>query len=180
MARLPARETGGSSFENSYDERHHDYGLAPQDIRHRLVVSYIYDLPFGYGKRFVNHSNVADAVIGGWSVDGVTAFQAGSPVAMYQTCNRANTDSGTARPDVVGNWRLSTDRSDTAKSTEYFNTAAFVNVCPDLNGPGPFSFLADRTELCDRAWSARLGPRHFPQISIEGRCDLAAVPSGVL
>jgi hypothetical protein len=129
----------GFTFENSYDHRH-DYGLAAQDIRHRLVVSYVYDLPFGRGRQFVNQSRVADAVIGGWSLNGVTAWQSGSPVSIYQTCNRANTDSGNARPDVVGDWHLSNDRSSSERVAEYFNTAAFVNVCPDLSGPGPFAF----------------------------------------
>jgi len=130
----------GFTFENSADQRHHDYGLAPQDIRHRVVVSYIYDLPFGRGKEMLSTSRLADAVVGGWSVDGVTAWQGGSPVSMYQDCNRANTDAGTARPDVIGDWHLSSSRSDARKVAEYFNTAAFVNVCPDTNGPGPFSF----------------------------------------
>jgi hypothetical protein len=130
----------GSTFEDSYDERNHDYGLAAQDIRQRLVVSYIYELPFGHGKALLNQSRLADAVVGGWSVNGVTALQSGSPVPMYQTCNRANTDAGNARPDVVGDWHLSSGRADIEKVREYFNTAAFVNVCPDLSGPGPFSF----------------------------------------
>lgn len=129
----------GFTFEDSNDPKH-DYGLAAQDIRHRLVVSYIYDLPFGRGKKFLSQSGLANAVVGGWSVNGITALQSGSPVAMAQTCNRANTNAGTARPDVVGNWQLSTGRSDAQKVAEYFNTAAFVNVCPDLTGPGPFSF----------------------------------------
>ena len=97
----------GFIYENSNDPRQ-SYGLAAQDIRQRLVVSYIYDLPFGRDKKFLNGSKVADAVVGGWSVDGVTAFQSGSPVPMYQTCDRANTDAGTPRPDVVGDWHLAT------------------------------------------------------------------------
>ncbi len=129
----------GFIYENSYDPRQ-SYGLAAQDIRNRLVVSYIYDLPFGRDKKFLNGSKVADAVVGGWSVDGVTALQSGSPIAMYQICNRANTDAGTPRPDVVGDWHLSNSRSDVQKIAEYFNTAAFVNVCPDpVNGPFSFS-----------------------------------------
>ena len=129
----------GFIYENSADPKQ-SYGLAAQDIRQRLVISYIYDLPFGRGKKFLGQSKVADAVVGGWSVNGVTALQSGSPFPMYQDCNRANTDAGTPRPDVVGNWRLSNSRSDAQKVAEYFNTAAFVNVCPDLTGPGPFSF----------------------------------------
>jgi hypothetical protein len=129
----------GFTFENSYDHRH-DYGLGGQDIRHRLVASYVYELPFGRGKQFLNQSKLADAVIGGWSLNGVTAWQSGSPVSIYQACNRANTDAGNARPDVIGDWRMSGGRSDAQKVAEFFNTDAFVNVCPDLSGPGPFSF----------------------------------------
>jgi hypothetical protein len=118
--------------------RHADRGLAAQDVRHRLVVSYVYELPVGRGKRFLNRGGAFDAVLGGWQVNGVTTYQTGSPLFITQACNRSNTDVGDSRPDVVGNPKLPDGRSSGDQVNEFFNTSAFVNVCPGENGPFTF------------------------------------------
>jgi hypothetical protein len=115
--------------------RRGDRGLAAQDIRHRFVVSYVYQLPFGKGRPFLNQGGVADVILGGWQLNGVTTYQSGSPILVDQACNRANSDSGDARPDVVGNPKLDSGRPSGQLVNEFFNTAAFVNYCPGPNGP---------------------------------------------
>jgi hypothetical protein len=116
-----------------------DYGLALQDARHRFVLSYIYELPLGKGHRFAS-SGITSAILGGFQLGGITTFQSGNPVFINQTCNRANTTSGVMRPDVVGRWKLDPHRPSSELVREFFNTSAFVNVCPDLTGPGPFTY----------------------------------------
>lgn len=118
--------------------RHADRGLAAQDIRQRFVVSYVYELPFGHGKRLLSRGGAPAAVLGGWQVNGVTAYQTGSPLFVTQACNRANTDAGAARPDVAGNPRLPGGRSSGEQVSEFFETSAFVNVCPGEEGPFTF------------------------------------------
>lgn len=124
----------GFTFQDSYN-RAADRGLASQDSRHRLVVSYVYELPFGRGKRYLNRGGFVDQALGGWQVNGISSFQAGLPVFITQDCNRANTDAGNARPDVVGNWRLDPARPHGQVISEFFNPNAFLNVCPSANGP---------------------------------------------
>jgi len=124
----------GFTFQDSYD-RAADRGLASQDTRNRLVISYVYELPFGKGKRFLNGGGFADRALGGWQVNGISSFQSGLPVFVTQDCNRANSDIGAARPDLVGNWRLNSSRPDGQIVAEDFNTSAFLNVCPGPNGP---------------------------------------------
>lgn len=116
-----------------------DYGLSLQDARHRFVVSYIYELPLGRDHRFAS-GPVGNAILGGWQINGITTFQSGNPVFVNQACNRANTNGGSPRPDVVASWQLDTGRPSSQLVSEFFNTAAFVNVCPNLAGPGPFTF----------------------------------------
>jgi hypothetical protein len=116
-----------------------DYGLALQDARHRFVISYIYQIPLGRGHRYAD-AGAPNAILGGWQVGGITTFQSGNPVFIYQACNRANTNSGSLRPDLVGPWKLDTSRPSGELVSEWFNTSAFVNVCPDLSGPGPFTY----------------------------------------
>jgi hypothetical protein len=54
-----------------------DKGSSDFDIRQRFVTSLIYELPFGRGKRFLSDSGVANAILGGWQVNGIFVFQSG-------------------------------------------------------------------------------------------------------
>jgi hypothetical protein len=46
-------------------------------IDHALKFNYIYELPFGQGKRFMNNGGWMDMVFGGWSTDGIVRIQSG-------------------------------------------------------------------------------------------------------
>ena len=49
------------------------------DARHRAVVSLIYDLPFGRGRRFgAQMSRLVDAGAGGWTITTIGTFQTGA------------------------------------------------------------------------------------------------------
>ena len=57
--------------------------LSSQDISQRLVISYVLDLPFGRGKRFLSDVHgIAGAAVSGWGLDGITTFQRGFPVKL--------------------------------------------------------------------------------------------------
>src|SRR5260370_7511509 len=92
----------GNAFADSYNMKA-EKGLSAQDIRHRFVLSYVYELPFGKGKPFLNHAGAANVLFGGWQLNGITSFQSGSPFTVTQTFNGANTSGGQNRPAEVGN-----------------------------------------------------------------------------
>ena len=52
-----------------------------QDVPHALVLSYLYELPAGPGKKYLSHG-VASKVLGGWQVSGVHRYQSGSPASI--------------------------------------------------------------------------------------------------
>jgi hypothetical protein len=54
-------------------------------LRHRFVVSGLYELPFGKGS-----SGVANALLGGWQVGGVFITQSGSPYTVLGGAGRPN------------------------------------------------------------------------------------------
>jgi hypothetical protein len=127
----------GNDFQNSYN-LNAEWGLAGQDIRHRFVVSYVYELPLGKGKRFLNRGGAANAILGGWQVNGITSAQTGSPFTVTQSTNGANIDGGQFRPDLVGPANgLSHSRPRGQQVAEFFDVTAFrVNAPPDpVNGP---------------------------------------------
>ena len=48
-----------------------------------LTFTYVYTLPFGRGQKFANSiSPVEDAIVGGWTVSGVTWFRSGAPLLV--------------------------------------------------------------------------------------------------
>ena len=130
----------GGAFQNAYN-RHAEKGLAGQDIRHRFVVSYIYELPFGKGKAFLNAGGPVTYILGNWQINGITTFQTGSPFTVTQSFNGANTDVGQRRPDTIGNPNgLSHDRPRGEQVAKFFDTSAFMENRPADPTNGPFRF----------------------------------------
>ena len=88
-------------------DAHHperEYGPVLPDLRHRFVVSYIYELPVGRGRHFLSDlRGVADAILGGWQVGGITSAQSGEAFTAGMSGDLSNTGSGSYRPNQIGN-----------------------------------------------------------------------------
>ena len=82
-----------------------NYGNSNFDVRQRLSLSYIYELPFGRGKALVNQPGIARAILGGWQLSGVTSYQTGLPFTPILSYDPTNTGT-TARPNVVAGTAL--------------------------------------------------------------------------
>lgn len=52
-------------------------GLSSYDTRHRVVISYSYELPW-----MKSQPGILGRVVGGWSLSGVTTFQSGNPFSV--------------------------------------------------------------------------------------------------
>lgn len=75
------------------------------DTPQRLVVNYVLGLPFGTGKRFLSGGNaLTNAVVGGWSLSGITTFSSGFPMVLYDQNGNTLTNqygAGTLRPNYT-------------------------------------------------------------------------------
>ena len=71
--------------------------LGYSDIPHRLVATFLYELPFGKGKPIGASNRVVSAVLGGWQVSGSTVWQTGFPLAI----TGASDGAALQRPDRV-------------------------------------------------------------------------------
>ena len=85
-----------------------DYGNVIYDRRHRFMATYLYDLPFGKGQRWLSTGSVLNTIVGGWHLGGVTVLQSGPFLTPYQaSVDPANTNIlttiGVARTDQVSN-----------------------------------------------------------------------------
>jgi Carboxypeptidase regulatory-like domain len=58
------------------------YGLSSDDVPHRFVASFIYDIP-GTG----GFTGLAKKVLGGWSVGGILTLQSGTPFSVANVAN---------------------------------------------------------------------------------------------
>lgn len=88
-----------------------EYGNSDFDVRHRFVISYIYQLPFGNGKRFGGSATGwKDQLIGNWQVAGITTAQSGNWFTITDAFSSvSSTDGGggvgffETRPNLIGN-----------------------------------------------------------------------------
>ncbi|HBY60118.1 MAG TPA: hypothetical protein DEH78_09870 [Solibacterales bacterium] len=61
-------------------ERQRNKGLAQDDVPHVFTTSFVYDLPFGPGRRFAATKSASSYLVGGWSVNLIQKWQAGTPL----------------------------------------------------------------------------------------------------
>lgn len=118
--------TSDPSHQNIYNLAA-DRSLAPEDISRRLVLSYVYDLPFGRGKQFGSGvSRPLDLLIGNWSLNGVVTFSTGVPLVILDAQNNSQSFSAAQRPNVNGtDPNLSSSRSLSDKLAKWFDTSVF-------------------------------------------------------
>jgi hypothetical protein len=111
--------------QNAHDERS-EKALSYFDVPHRIVASYIYELPFGPGKRFLKTGGVAGYLVGGWRLSGITQYQTGNPWSIFISGDIANVGTTQQRADLVGDpFPDGFVRGGTARLA--FNRAAFAN-----------------------------------------------------
>ena len=113
--------------------------LSADNVAQRLVLSYVYDLPFGKGKAlFRGAHGIADKLVSGWGVNGVTTIQSGLPLVITSGATNvlgSTFGAGPIRPNVVAGCDKSGHGSavDRLNSGQWFNTSCFT-------APSSFSF----------------------------------------
>ena len=145
---FPGESFSGAPLQNFYDRRG-ERALASWDTPQTLVLSYVYELPFGQGKALLNHGGVLGKIVGGWQLNGITMFQSGPPLQITGG-NSNGAFAGTQRPNWSGsNATLSGPISQ--RLGAYFDTSAFTinapytfgnapRLMPNLRGPGSNNF----------------------------------------
>jgi hypothetical protein len=82
--------------QNSSD-RKGEKAVSLQNLPQQISISYLYQLPFGKGRTWLNRSGVLDRVVGGWELGGIQRYSSGQPVdfgcgsgwmSLYENCFR--------------------------------------------------------------------------------------------
>lgn len=114
------------------------------DRTHVFVQSYLYELPFGKGKRLLN-TGVGAWILGGWQVNGVLSIMSGLPLQFENIASQLNAPDTRNMPNINGPFQV---LGDIGASGTWFDTSVFSappngvigNVGRNiLNGPGFFN-----------------------------------------
>jgi len=135
-------QAGIVGYQDGLADRRLERSIDPTDVAQRGVLSLVYELPFGRGRRFgAGMNKVANALAGGWQLNTITTVQNGVPVVISGASNfRAS------RPNSSGQ----SARLDNPDANRWFDTSQFVNppnftlgnigrTLPDVRAPGIFN-----------------------------------------
>ncbi len=83
--------------QNSNDLRANK-AVSVQDLTHQFSLSYLYQLPFGHGRKWLNQSRALDLLVGGWEIGAIQRYSSGQPIGFgcasgipyYQNCIQYN------------------------------------------------------------------------------------------
>jgi hypothetical protein len=99
-----------------------DKGHSTYDVPHRLVTSWIYEVPFGRGKKYLSSiGRGLDLIAGGWQVNGIATFAQGQFQTLALGSDWVLVGSfSKSIPDIVGDYKANRLLPD-----HYLNPAAF-------------------------------------------------------
>jgi hypothetical protein len=126
----PGLDTGVYRVPQNSNDLNAERGPAEFDVKHRLVISYVYELPWGHNRRWGQSWNsAANLLLGGWQISGIHVVQGGLPLTAVVGGSSVLNLGGdrVARPNLVGNPEL--PRSERTVE-HWFNTAAFSPLSP--------------------------------------------------
>ena len=92
-----------------------EHVISAQDRPHRLIVSGIYEFPFGPSKRWLASRSVLGHVVGGWQAQGIYTAQSGAPLGFGNALFRGDVHDiplprGERSPDLWFNRDAGFDR----------------------------------------------------------------------
>ncbi len=117
------------------------------DVRHVFVQSYLYELPFGKGKKFLT-SGPASWIAGGWQVNSIFTLQTGAPFNLSVPGGIINAPGSSNDPNLVGTF---TSSKEVGPGAQWFEKSAFAQPAAGtfgnigrnaFTGPGLFNIDA--------------------------------------
>jgi hypothetical protein len=111
-------------------------GNSDWDMRHNMMLSWSYHLPFGKGKLIGNQVNaLTDFFIGDWELNSIDSFQTGLPFTPVMATSTLNTGGSTQYPNRIGSGKVSKP-----SVSQWFNPLDFVS-------PGNYTFGNSRKNI---------------------------------
>jgi hypothetical protein len=125
---------GGSTEAQTPFNMALERSLSTWDQRHRFVLDFTWEVPFGRKKLLGSNLNRwLDGVLGQWQVNGILTYQSAFPLVAVLASG--NLPDATQRPNLLTDPRI--PGSAVEKYDRYFNTAAFSQPAPYTFGTAP-------------------------------------------
>lgn len=120
--------SGGGSVGNPQTVTNLNAGRGPSgfDVKHRFIANFLYELPFGAGKRWATTGPVR-WVAGGWTLSGITTLSTGRPYSVSLATGVNN--GAPSWPNRIGPGTLASPGP-----SMWFNAADFVAPPPNTYG----------------------------------------------
>ena len=155
-------ENWASASSNFSENIRNVYNLAAEksvdatDTPHSFVLSYVYELPVGKGRKFGSGMRgVANAIVGGWQTSGTLTLKEGFPLTISSSGNGLNYFGAGQHVDVVGDYHIANP-----SRTEWFNTSAFAVTGPWSLGNAP-RYFSDLRAPGYKNWDMSI-QKYFP------------------
>ena len=132
-----ALQIGWTGAVQDYYNRGLEKSVAAYHVPHVFRLTWLYELPFGEGKRFRSTSPVLNKIIGGWTFSSIHEYRSGNPIGLGQGGVRTPRGFGGFRPDVTGADQTlggASDNLDFFQGTPYLNPRAFEALSPENGG----------------------------------------------
>jgi hypothetical protein len=130
------RQGGLGVVQDNYNLKA-EKSVSEQDVANNLVINYGLNLPFGHGEAYLSQiGGTANALMGGWRINGITKLRSGVPIALIAATNGLSQfGAGTIRPNFKPGCSKSSPGSphSAARANQWFNAACFSQ-------PDSFSF----------------------------------------
>jgi hypothetical protein len=125
--------------QNGYD-RHSEYGPADFDVKLRLNVSAVWQLPFGHDRRFGSSSRgITNILLGGWDFSPIVTAEGGLPLTVVQAQLLNLGSNRVSRPNrILADATLPASQR---SASEWFNVNAFSILQTD---PTKAGFVPDQ------------------------------------
>jgi len=127
---------GGQFLLNPLRQRD-SYSFSDFDTRHVINANFLFELPFGRGKKFGGGiGRAADALVGGWSIRGIFRWNSGQPISapfdQAQWATNWNVQSNGTRIRPIDSGQFRNTRNLFANAAQAFNS--FRNARPGETG----------------------------------------------
>jgi len=136
---LPNTNAGVAQDQNVFNHRL-EKSVSTQNIPHTFVASYLYELPVGKGKAFLNRGGITNFALGGWQIGGIQRYQSGQPMSFggasgipgYQNLIRYSRNP--SQPLANPAYQANKHKANLFSGISYFNPLAFVDPNANRNG----------------------------------------------
>jgi len=118
----------------NYIQQSRGYARLDFDSSHAFTQSYLYELPFGKGRHWLQ-SGPGRWLFGDWQVNGVLTLMSGRPMTFGTTVS-ANTPGSTLTPDMTGDFIVTHGVAGTKGTITWFDTTQFKQPL-DADGKTP-------------------------------------------